>query len=781
VKNSTCLLLLFLAAISFSTSCERDGGPGKLNLQTYRNLKKVHGRHPRLLLTGKEEERLRQDISTSHQWLWDRYLDDLPEKIARAGQNIDQLNRGHGNLASDLAFAWRITGSDSLFEQTKKYLFKLCDKEIWDPDYDLLHGHLLLGVALAYDWLYPRLNRAQRSLVASKLGDEAQMQYEMVAHRRAWYRNQYLQNHGHVNFGGLAYAGVALYGEDARAQDWLAACENFFARVFELSPPDGTSIEGLSYGNYALEFCLYYAEIARSILGRDYFGSPWLANYHQYLLHSLLPAPAENEWAMTFGDSPRHGNSHGPEPQLFLLASRFNYPEAQWLGRRLIELRDQGLGSASWWSLLWYDPDIRQTTPASSQTLKEFSDIGQVMIRSSWQDKASTMIGIKCGPFMGKAQTIISAYDLGAAHGHPDAGSFQLYSHGRFLAIDPGYTYFKKTVNHNTLIVKGMGQLGDEEPWFAAAEAIRFRHLPRIVESRSTGDYDYVLADLAPAYHPALGLKKALRHFLFLKPDLLLIVDQITLDNQGVVFSYPADSLKLTGALRHDGGYVVGTRGQAFFNFEGSAGEYSIAASYIDNSPLSGSYNIFVGNDTVHSWQDTVEITDTHLEITPEVELSSGSRIFFNAEPMGKGARLIKLSLYGPEIPAERDVRWLLHFEPEAVIQRHVTRIEGSVGDVSLDIYPLAPPHRNHDWGKHRVIEGLHFKETVRLEIRPVFTDSSTTMLTLLHARQKSVPAINWLSGDIYGNKARLRWYRNNKSFVLDFDLEKRVVILESK
>jgi len=781
VKNPAWFLLLFLAIVPFCTSCERDGGPGNLDLQTYRNLKKFYGIHPRLLLTGQKEERLRRVISTSHRWLWERYLEELPEKIARSGENIDQLNRGHGDLAFDLAFAWRITGSDSLFEQTKRYLFKLCELEVWDPEYDLVHGHLLLGTALAYDWLYPFLNRAQRSLAADKLGDEAQMQYEMIANQRAWYRNQYLQNHGHVNFCGLAYAGAALYGEDPRAQDWLAACEDFFPRVFELSPPDGTSIEGLSYGNYALEFCLLYAELASSILDRDYFDSPWLANYPQYLIHSLLPSPAEREWAMTFGDSPRHGNSHGPEPQLFLLASAFNNPEAQWLGRKLIELREHGLGSASWLSLLWYDPDIGEAAPASSRTLKEFSDIGQVMIRSSWDDTAATMIGIKCGPFMGKAQTAVSSYDLGAAHGHPDAGSFQLYSHGRFLAMDPGYTYFKKTANHSTLLVKGMGQLGDDERWFAAAEAIRFRHLPRIVESRDVGDYAYVLADLAPAYHPALGLKKALRHFLFLKPDLLLIADQITLYSQGRVFSYPSDSLELTGALRHDGGYVVGTYGQASFTFQGPAGDYTIAASYIDNFPLGGSYNIFVGSDTVHSWQDTVEITDTHLELTPEVKLSRGSRIAFNAEPMGKGARLVKLSLYGPEIPAERDLSWLLHFEPDAVLTRYFTRIEASVGDAALDIYPLAPPRRNHSWGKYQVIEGLNFKETVRLEIKPVFTDSSTTMLTLLHAREKNTPALEWLRGDIYGNRVRLRWYRNRKSFVLDFDLEKREALFRGE
>ena len=774
MRNPRFLLLILLVLSGFVSSCNRDGGPGGLSPEVYRDLKKAGGVHPRLLLTAEAEEKLFPALSTSHQWLWRRYLEDLPGKIEQAGKVTEVLDRGNGNLAADLAFAWRATGSDSLFQLTKRYIFELCGKEVWDPEYDLLHGHLLLGVALAYDWLYPYLNRAERSQIAVKLGDESQLQYQQITRNRAWYRNQYLQNHAHVNFCGLAYAAVALYGEDARAQEWLAVCEEFFTHVFDLSLKDGASIEGLSYGNYALEFCLFYAELARTRLGRDYYGSPWLKNYPRYILHSLLPALKAEEWAMTFGDSPNHGNSHGPEPQCFRLASQYADPEAQWLGRRLIELQPRGLDSASWWALLWYDPKTGEADPDTFPTLKEFEDIGQVMLRSSWRDSSAVLIGIKCGPYLGQTRSKDALYDLGGAHGHPDAGSFQIFARGRFLAVDPGYTYFKRTANHSTLIVKGQGQLGGEEPWFAAAEALEFHQRPAILESRSTPQADYVLADLAPAYHPALRLEKALRHFLFLKPDLLLIVDQLALDNRGVVFTFPADTLQLEGMLRLDGGYVTGTRGQAAFTFSGPDGWYSIAASYIDNSPLTGAYSILVNEDTVHTWQDTVEITDTHLEIAPKTKLTRGSRLAFSAVPMGEGARLVKMALYGPDIDTDRDLSWQLQLPPGTLLERKLTRIEAAEGENILDIYPLAPPQRNHAWGPFTVKAGSQMKETLRLEIRPVFTTNYCTMLTLLHIRDRNARPLDGLRSEINNSLVALRWYRDQKSFALDFDLENR-------
>ncbi len=778
MRTSTIIPLLCLA---LGWACSQDGGPGPLDKEVYRSLKKTNRIHPRLLLTDPVGEKLSADIESSHKWLWERFEEDLPEKLNSADELPEQLGRAHGDLAADLAFAWRATGRDSLFHQSRDYLLRLCRKETWDPDYELVLGHMLMGIALAYDWLYPRLSNAQRSEVALRLGEEAERQYRMIVEKRAWYRNQYLQNHAHVHFGGLAFAAVALYGEDPRAQQWLAVCVEFFDRVFRLSLVDGASIEGLSYGNYALEFVLRYAELARTVLGLDYYDNPWIKNYPQYLLHSLLPRLSEQEWAMTFGDNPRHGNSHGPEPQLFLIAERCRDTGAQWLGRKLINLHPTGLASASWWSILWYDPTVGEKASSSYPTLKHFTDLGQVMMRSSWEDTSAVLIGIKCGPFMGRARSMDTEYDLGCAHGHPDAGSFQVYAYGRFLALDPMYTHFKRTANHNTLLIKNQGQLGEEEQWFAAAEALYFKHFPGIIESRSTEEFDYVLADLAPAYHPALGLSRALRHFLFVKPDILLITDELTLNERGVLFSYPADTLELGGTLKFESGYVVGTRGSAGILFQGPPAVYDISLSYLDNAPRTGSYALLVDGDTVHLWQDTVEITDTHLEVTEDVRLANNSSISFCADPMGQGAKLIKITLCSREVRTPRDIQWLLHFEPEAELKRYFTRIEAALGSVCMDVYPLAPPQRKHQWDLYQIKEGSRMKQTRRLLISPLFADSSVTMVNLLHARKSDTPSLEWLRGDLYRNIVTVRWIRDRKTTVLTFNLESREIELKKQ
>ncbi len=571
------LVMLGLAALS---GCRWDGGPGALEAGAYEGLSRCKGIHPRLLLTAGEGERLRGELFASRRWLWERYLQDLPATVSAAsGRLPETLDRHHGDLAANLAFAWRATDADSLYGSARDYLEALCAHGSWDPEYSLVHGHLLLGAALAYDWLYPRLDRVQRRLIADRIGDEAEAHYRDIVDHRAWYRFQYQQNHAHVSFAALAYAGVALYGEDARAQDWLAASLSFYRQAFAANPPDGGSVEGLSYGNYAMEYALRFAELARRNLGIDCFASsPWLREYPRYVLHSLLPSSRPDRWAMTFGDSPRHGNYHGPEPQLFLLASRYGDPQAQWLGRWLILLEPRGLGSASWWAVLWHDTAVEPARPDGFPTLWHLTDLGQVMLRSSWEDTAATMIGFKCGPFLGKAQADSAAFDLGSAHGHPDAGSLQIFHRGEFLSIDPGYTYFKRTADHSTLLVKGHGQLGEDEPWFAAGEALHYRHHPEILETRSDSGYHYVKADLAPAYHPHLGLRKLMRHLVFLPPDLLLVADEIELDEQGVLYSWPADSLETEEGLRHEGGYVVGETGRAGVSFPGESGQYTVAS-----------------------------------------------------------------------------------------------------------------------------------------------------------------------------------------------------------
>ena len=245
-------------------------------------------------------------------------------------------------------------------------------------------------------------------------------------------------------------------------------------------PADGTSLEGISYGAYDFEYLIRYAALARELLGRDYTDTEGLKKFPLWVLHSMLPAQEPTAWAMTFGDAPRHVNWHGPEAQLLWSAANYKDGVAQWLARHLIELEPQGLGSASWWSLLFYDSSVPAADPvkAGLSTFHHFTENDQVAMRSAWEDPAATLVGLKAGPYMGRTMSESAKWDWGTNHQQPDAGSFQMFSRGTQLAIDPGYTIFKRTANHNTMLFKGIGQLGDDVPWMGRGRMSGVRTLP---------------------------------------------------------------------------------------------------------------------------------------------------------------------------------------------------------------------------------------------------------------------------------------------------------------
>ena len=655
--------------------------------------------HPRLLLDRQRLLSLRTEILNTRRFLWERYQQDIPRMVGIADGSIklDDI-RYEGDLVPDLAFAWLMTSNQDLLREAKHQLLKLTSESQWDSEESLAYlvpSHFLFGIALGYDWLFSELTPKEKSQVASRLGKEAERQFQAITSGRIWWRNQYFQNHSHSNTCGLAFAAAALYGEDDRAASWLKVCDDFFQKVFENLPKDGGSLEGYAYAGYGGEYLLKYAMLAKELLGKDYTGCPWMQNFATYLLHGLLPYRTAKEWAMTFGDAPRRGWTSTAQ-HLFLLAGLYRDPAAQWMGNRVIGLSETGLGSHGWMMLIYYDPTLKTADPAEFPTFMHFSEIDQVMMRSSWTDPEAMLIGFKCGPFMGKTLSRSAPFDYGTGHQGPDAGAFQIFANRQFLAIDPLYPGYKLTENYNTMLFKGVGQLG-EQTAFGSAEALHFRHYPEIVQTQSKAAYDYVAADVTRAYHPSLGLRWFRRHLLFVKPSVLLVADEISLDNKGMVYNYAAEMLQTSGGLKHGSNdYVIGAQGDAFLFFAGVPGPYQLTAVYLDNAPGVGKYSIVVDGKTIHSWTSKNEDTDDHLlAVSPTVELKLGSRIAFHAEPMAVGCRLVKMTAFSSQVAMPLKAEWLLHFDPSAEIQRDKNRIQASLQGSVADIYKpgLRSPH----------------------------------------------------------------------------------------
>ena len=743
--------------------------------------------HPRLLLDPPRVEAVRSSLATTRRFLWDRYRQDLPRMVAIARREtpLDDV-RYDGDLVPDLAFAWLVTGREDLLAAVRLHLLRLAADEEWGSSEDLVYlvpAHHILGLALGYDWLHPALSPDERARVARRLAREAEAQHRRITVERAWWRNQYFQNHSHSNTAALAIAAAALWGEDGRAPTWLTTAERFFDTTLSVLPADGSSLEGYAYAGYGGEYLLLYALLERDLFGRDETGRPWLRHFPEYLLQGLLPRRTADEWALTFGDAPRRGWTSTAQ-HLFTLAGLHRDRAAQWMARETVGLRPTGLGSRGWMMLLGYDPDLVPADPATFPTFARFPEIDQVMMRSSWTDPDATLVGFKCGPFMGRTLSQGAVFDLGTGHQDADSGSLQLFSHGEFLAIDPLYTGKERTEDHSTMLFKGHGQLG-EQAAFGSMEALRFGHFPQVVHAETNPRYDYVVGDITRAYHPALGLARLVRHLLFVKPDVLLVADEVTLREEGVVHDFAPEELRVTGGLSHaPNGYVVGPAGEAFVLHDGQPGTYRLAAVYLDNVPGAGRYSFEVDGRTVHSWTSRNEDRDDHLvAVSGPVALRRGSRVAFRGAAMPPGTRLTKLSAFSESVRAPLEAEWLLHLDPKAAVRQTRDGLEAAQGGAVLKLHRPLPEGSTLTWARHAVakpeVEPFTFRETTRVVVRPVFEGNEAFLLTVLRGRSAAADPLADLRASRVGRRVEIRFTVDGRPTGIDWHLARFAVVLE--
>jgi hypothetical protein len=162
-----------------------------------------------------------------------------------------------------------------------------------------------------------------------------------------------------------------------------------------------------------------------------------------------------------------------------------------------------------------------------------FKDSGVAYWRSDWTP-AATAIAFRCGPPEGHHVTEllpgIPEWRLNTGHAHPDANSFIVFAHGRYLTGDTGYTGVKMTRDHNTVLVDDRGQEKDgRHEMFTSVPYDRLDRI-QLTEVWSTPDVFYAKGEAAAAYYADLRLRKFERNLLFVAPDHLVVWDQLSSD-----------------------------------------------------------------------------------------------------------------------------------------------------------------------------------------------------------------------------------------------------------
>lgn len=395
-------------------------------------------------------------------------------------------------------------------------------------------GHLLGGLAIAYDWLHNDFSPAERDEVGDMLMACGTHAYEQAGLFQRWTFSAVTCNHLPVEMSALTAAGCTLHGERPGVSRWLRLCVEKARIMVQANGDDGASHEGIGYGQYYNEFLVKYLILIKDLLGVDLFQeSDYIRNMPLFYLHSGIP---RESWTprthlINFGDGVRY-NWYGPDAHLRVLASCYRDPLAQWLADQHLQAGTAML-SGCFLNLTHYDPSVPSLGPDAQTRSHRFADKDMVFQRSGWGPGAA-LLAFRCGPHFGHHALARYTGEIGGGHMQANNGTLYLIAGGDYLISGDGY-FRKFTEFGNTLLLNGKGQIGEGGEWFESLALRQAKRGPRIVAARLNADIETVIADLAPAYPDELKIRRLTRKIQYRRPMTWIVVDEIETEEPGSV------------------------------------------------------------------------------------------------------------------------------------------------------------------------------------------------------------------------------------------------------
>lgn len=507
------------------------------NLEQYKNV------HPRLFYTADDFEEMRRKAANGYS----EELEGLKEKADKLVErgvkeyfvdtNIEDLwMREEGDYIRLLSFAYKMTDD----ERYKNMAAAMVQEAIKYPSWgrgtayenkNLACSHLLVGISCYYDWLYDELTENEKYEAKNIIIERAS-----ILSKGGWWSKSYTMNHCWNGAAGSLTAAMAVYDEYPQALQWAKAAHNWYINIFKYLGDDGACHEGMMYWNYGLTFMKLYLQLAPKFYNIDYSGTGYVQNTAKYAEAMILPQTVNGDNFTTFqlSDFSNNFNEETVQTLIFLNSMRQNETDkqvTQWYINKYYELFTPKT-MASEEVFYYYDKNAPSLNPNETvPTDVLFNDLGLFFMRTKWQDN-ETAIVYRCGPALGeKCRIGATGYDLGTGHVHNDVNSFQIFTRGEHLMAEDSYGG-AKTASHNTLLVNDQGQWPDNG--FSAVAPYGVDANPHILKTQSADGITYSVADASEIYNPETGLIKFQRHFIYLKPDIMIVVDDIeTAEKEG--------------------------------------------------------------------------------------------------------------------------------------------------------------------------------------------------------------------------------------------------------
>lgn len=474
---------------------------------------------------------------------WDDFpqTDDIDE-TGLAGRDWITITR----YLAEAAMAWRLTGDESLLP-AKDHVLTLASFPKGgqtSPEYHAqvrkwptqINQHL----AVCYDLWYPDLTDAERASIREAIEWRLEATYLQA---KSWARADdtvdwrgvgvFAASHPYENFVWSLPAVLLTAGDSELADELTPLALHFLTGVTATHGPDEAWNEGLAYGGWK-GFSMIQAALATQLLlpELDLARSPYFPRLGEWYAH-IYPVGIQR---LPFGDYAQNPEGQrGTQLHLFkFLAWLTEDGRATHRFEALAEEFGDRPSGWPWWDLL-AAPQLEMASPEPYAPDAVFPVAGWVMastqppsLREDFAD-ATGMI-FKCRP-MG-----------GHSHSFRSEGDFVWYAHGQTLSVGAGGAYpdphSRHSMSHNVVLVNGEGQ-----EWNIQQPA--YPYMGRLLAYEEADGHTWWVGDVTHAYQTVDGLKRWLRHVVFVDDRWFVIFDDLAMDDD-------ADPAKFSWLLKVD-------------------------------------------------------------------------------------------------------------------------------------------------------------------------------------------------------------------------------------
>jgi hypothetical protein len=500
-------------------------------------LARVPREHPRIIFPRAQLAEIRATLTTSRRAAFAalrRQADaalklevppepDYDKLPTRAEQRLgyqrafSEMRRYHTSGMVDLALMYALSGERKYGEHAKALLLGAAE---WDPEGissimspfgDEIGLGLVKAAAQTYDWIHDLFSASEREKVRGMLVARADQMLRRLE-RRDYLVNPEESHAGRLP-GYLLEHAIAL-AEEPRAEVWL----DYGLRALTTVHPhwagfDGGWAEGLAYGLSYNTTSMAPMETLRVATGFDLWQRPAHRKLRHFFVYTTSPVGEIFGFGDSF-DSPVAGRAPALRGLLQFHAQRYQDPVVRgWVD--LLRGRDGGGVESSILPALMMPDTIAPQSPASLPPDAVFYGVGWAALHSNLARPAEDlMVMFKSSPYGG------------VSHSFCDQNGFAILKGGHALVLPSGGTrypqhgtpfhtqYTQQTRAQTAILVNGQGQVRSGTG-----------HGGNIAAFESTKHLGYVCGDASAAYGGQL--KVARRHVLLVRPDVVVVVDDL--------------------------------------------------------------------------------------------------------------------------------------------------------------------------------------------------------------------------------------------------------------